>query len=190
MTASRRRLRDLSLLVLCLAIFGLGVWWLAPVKPAKITLKMSAGSQLGTRHALALQLSEVCRAHGMELKVIPTDGSEQALRQVNEGQIDLAFVQGGLIGQRYQHVTEVAPLHLEPLHLLAKANVAAVLKSDGLAALGGRVINTGSPGSGTHALATLVLRFLGLQSSDAQAARAAAVEIWPNHFNREPVELR
>ncbi len=84
---------------------------------------MSAGNQLGTRHALALQLRDICRTHKIELEIVPTDGSEHALREMNDGRIDLAFVQGGLIGQHYPQVTQVAPLHLEPLHLLVKSEV-------------------------------------------------------------------
>lgn len=176
MALSHRKLRDLSLLLVCMAIFAVGLWMLTPARQSKVTLRLTAGSQLGTRHALALQLKDICRTHQIELQIVPTEGSEHALRKVSDGEIDLAFVQGGLVGQRYPHVTEVAPLHLEPLHLLVKSEVAALIKRDGLAALGGKEINTGSPGSGTHALSTLVLKFVGLRRERTSTTELSAQE--------------
>ena len=189
MTLSPRTLRDLSLLFVCLLIFGWGVWTLTPPRQNRIILRMSAGSSLGTRHALALQLKDICRAHKIEIEIIPTDGSDQALREVSDGNIDLAFAQGGLIGQHYPHVTQVAPLHLEPLHLLVKSEVSALMKSQGLAVLGGRVINTGTTGSGTQALARLVLKFLGLHSSAAAVTQLSLVGPWAQSLCRESTEL-
>ncbi len=131
---------------------------------------------------MALQLQEICREHKIELEITPTEGSEHALRQITSGAIDLAFVQGGLTGHQYPNVTQVAPLHLEPLHLLVKEELATEIKSNGLAALGGRLINTGSSGSGTHALATLLLKFLGLHAAAAPASPPQADSRWPSHY--------
>ncbi len=44
------------------------------------------------------------------------------------------------------------------------------------------MINTGSAGSGTHALATLLLKFLGLHLSSAPASKLSLAGPWPNHY--------
>ncbi len=191
MKLSLRKMRDLSFLSICLMVFALGVWWVRPTQPSQVRLRISAGNQAGTRHALALQLRDICQAHNIQLEVIPSEGSEKALEDVHQGKIELALVQGGLIDTRYPHVTQVAPLHLEPLHLLVKSHISEQIKQHGLVALGGCVINTGSTGSGTRSLATMLLRFLGLhaatseatasQSSPADPAAPSSTQ-WPSHY--------
>lgn len=89
---------------------------------------------------------------------------------------------GRSIEERYPHVNQVAPLHLEPLHLLVKSDVAALIKGNGLVALGGREINTGVSGSGTHVLATMLLRFLGMHSSKLPGPTGVSASQWPNHY--------
>jgi TRAP-type uncharacterized transport system substrate-binding protein len=125
-------------------------------------LTMTAGNTAGTRHHLAEMLRVEAAARGISLDLRGTVGSEDALDQVNSGQLDCAFVQGGLsLGDR-PNVRQVAMMHVEPLHLLVKKDLADKV-TERLAALEGKTVSIGEVGSGTHTLAVAVLTFAGLR---------------------------
>jgi hypothetical protein len=67
------------------------------------------------------------------------------------------------LGERPQ-IREVAPLYVEALHLLVKQEIADAV-SDSLGALRGRRVAVGASGSVTAGLATAVLEFAGLDTS-------------------------
>ena len=57
----------------------------------------------------------------------------------------------------------MAVLHIEPLHLLVKAEIYRAVANN-LAGLRGKVVNVGERGSGTYLLATEVMAFSGLRA--------------------------
>jgi TRAP-type uncharacterized transport system substrate-binding protein len=125
-------------------------------------LKMTAGNTLGTRHELAQMLREEVASEGIDLEIRGSVGSEQALDWVNDRTLDLALVQGGLsVGDR-PNVRQIATLHVEPLHLLVKKDLWKSVSTH-LTALGGKTVNAGEAGSGTHTLSVSVLAFAGLR---------------------------
>src|SRR5262249_5667931 len=95
---------------------------------------------------------------------------EQALDWVNERQVDLALVQGGLSSAGRANVRQVATLQIEPMHLMVKKELVADV-SPRLAALRGKTADLQQVGSGTHSLATAILQFVGLQPADGDLAR-------------------
>ncbi|MFO0954070.1 MAG: hypothetical protein U0835_23530 [Isosphaeraceae bacterium] len=126
-------------------------------------LRVTAGSPDGLRHQIALRLARASKRRGVQLDLVGTAGSEEALRRVDSGEIDLALVQGGLHPRGRDRVTQVAAMRIEPLHLLFKRELAE--KKDnplGLEFLRGRTVNLSEPGSGTYDLARDVLSFAGL----------------------------
>jgi TRAP-type uncharacterized transport system substrate-binding protein len=90
-------------------------------------------------------------------------GSEEALHAVESGRVDVAFMQGGLDMGGHPGLRQVAVLHVEPLHLLVKAELHRALARN-LAGLRGKVVNLGERGSGTYLLASEVLAFAGLRA--------------------------
>lgn len=124
-------------------------------------LRMTAGETQGTRHQLAQVLRTNVAPLGFQLDVQETAGSEEALDRVNARTLDLALVQGGLRIDDRPNVRQVATLHVEPLHLLVKSELADAATAH-LSALDGKTVNLGAVGSGTHSLATEVLAFAGL----------------------------
>ncbi len=158
------RTRDLLAVCMGLLILGLGTYYVVrsvqdpPVKPVTIT----AGRAGGQRHALAELLASEAKKNGQRVTVTETPGSDDALDRVNNREIDLALIQGGLDPGDRENLRQVATLHVEPLHLLVKAELyQAVARS--VTALKGKVINLGESGSGTRMLALDVLRFAGLK---------------------------
>jgi TRAP-type uncharacterized transport system substrate-binding protein len=140
-----------------LAVLAAGLFLHRALRPASTVLRMSAGDALGRRHALAELLVGAAAAEGLDLHLEPSSGSEDALARVARGELDVALVQGGL--QAQPSVREVAPLALEPLHLLVRAE----LEVDGVAGLRGKRVSLSPPGSGTRAFALDVLDLFDLR---------------------------
>jgi TRAP-type uncharacterized transport system substrate-binding protein len=160
---SRRRIRDGVAAVLALAVLGLVVRALVREPTERsVRLTMSAGRPEGVRHRIAGILAREAARRGVQITLQPTAGSEEALKEIDAGRLQLALVQGGLDPGGRGHVRQVAALHVEPLHLLVKDELFPAV-SKNLAALKGKVINLGERGSGTHSLAWEVLAFAGLR---------------------------
>lgn len=162
---TRRRwpAREALLVAIGLAAIAGGAWiWLGPGAEVRATrLRMTAGQAEGLRHRIGEALRYQARGRGLDLVLSPSAGSEEALDGVDAGRWDVALVQGGLDPGDRPNLREVAALHVEPLHLMVRPELAAAVGAD-LGALRGRSINLGEPGSGTAALAREVLRFAGL----------------------------
>lgn len=91
-------LRDLftsvgPVVALVAAVLGAAYWWLDPQPPKTVTLATgpagSAYAAFGQRYAEALA------ADGIEVRLLPTDGTVGNLQALREGRADLAFVRGG-----------------------------------------------------------------------------------------------
>src|SRR5262249_55256321 len=107
-------------------------------------------------------LAEHLRNSPVQLRMIATVGSEEALEKVNSRELDLALVQGGLFAPELGNLRQVAALYTEPLHLLVRKELAAAVTQD-LAALKGKRINLSQHGSGTYLLSKGVLEFAGIK---------------------------
>ena len=102
------------------------------------------------------------RSRASSLRVAEVAGSVEALDKVNNRELDVALVQGGLDSRRWTNVTQVAALNLEPLQLVVRSELALEVEAN-LRALKGHSINLSEVDSGSHALASEVLAFAGLR---------------------------
>ena len=134
-----------------------------PDREPLFVLTLTAGSLEGTRALLAEAIVEQAKSRGIILRLVETRGSEEALERLDSGGCDLALVQGGLKPRGRRDVRQVAALHVEPLHLLVKPEMAPGINGR-LQSLKGRRINLGEPGSGTYCLASAALAFAGLEA--------------------------
>jgi TRAP-type uncharacterized transport system substrate-binding protein len=133
-------------------------------------LRITAGNKIGMRHQLGLNLQNEVAHHHCALEFFPSVGSEQALDWVDTRKVDLALVQGALSPVGRPNVRQVATLHVEPMHLLVKRELFAAAASS-LTALRTRTVDLEAVGSGTHALATAILSFAGLEPRDRDPAQ-------------------
>ncbi|MGE0784770.1 MAG: TAXI family TRAP transporter solute-binding subunit [Sandaracinaceae bacterium] len=142
---------------LALATLLLAVVFLAGAlyRPS-IELRVSAGDELGRRHQIAQVLARFARERDVHFTLMPTSGSADALARVESGELDVALVQGGLDVGR--HVREVAPLDVEPLHLLVNDPSIQHIED-----LRGHRVNLSTRGSGTRELALELLGPVGLR---------------------------
>jgi TRAP-type uncharacterized transport system substrate-binding protein len=79
--------------LLAILLMALTYWWLDPSPPKLIRLAtgpaQSAYAEFGMRYAKAMA------AYGIEVRLLPSDGSSQNLEWLKAGKTDLGFVQGG-----------------------------------------------------------------------------------------------
>jgi TRAP-type uncharacterized transport system substrate-binding protein len=150
-------------------------------------LTITAGSRDGLRHQFAEHLASVAAHNRVQLRVVGTSGSEEALDRVNLDRenpqaIDLALVQGGLDARGRERVREVSALKIEPLHLLAKGEIDTGRgTAPGLEFLRGHTINLSEVGSGTYELAREVLAFAGLKPASSGQAGDYTVKTLSYH---------
>ncbi len=151
-------LRDLLISVGPFVVLGASVlWllyhWLNPVPPKRVTLAsgpaQSAYAEFGVRYAKALAV------HGIQVDVVPSEGSSQNLAWLAAGKVDVGFVQGGsntLTADQMAGLTSLGNLFVEPVWLFYRRDSALKVHKSGtlstLAQLQGLRVNVGTQGSG------------------------------------------
>ena len=155
-------LRDLLVsagpfVLLTIALLVLAYWWLDPNPPKRVTLAtgpaQSAYAEFGARYKKALA------ANGIEVVLLPSEGSSANLQLIVQGKADLGFVQGG--SRPANEVDDNTPvslgsLFLEPVWLFYRVDAAQkATKTEtltGLTQLKGLRVNVGTAGSGVPTL--------------------------------------
>lgn len=145
------------LLLLALALLLAAYVWLDPTPPRRVTLatgpEQSAYAEFGKLYAQTLKL------HGIEVSLRPSEGASDNLRLLREGQVDLAFVQGGSGEARVGEdaaLVSLGSLFVEPVWLfyrlesIPKTSPERHMKA--LPALAGLRVNVGTAGSGVPTL--------------------------------------
>jgi len=149
-----------------LALFILGILVTLPLTgaPPPEQVRIATGpaggmyARAGERLALALERA------GITGELVETEGSAANLAQLEAGQVDLAFVQGGIVeGEPSEEIQGLASLYYEPLWIFQRSAVGA----NDLGGLTGRTLEVGEVGSGTRAV---VLKLLAANGLDAVAA--------------------
>ena len=147
-------LRDLAVsigpfVLLAASLLGLAYWWLDPNPPKRVTL--ATGPAQSAYEAFGKGYAKALAADGIEVVLLPTEGSAANLALLRAGQVDLGFVQGGTSTYTEADADDLASLgslFIEPLWLFYK-NPAELTS---LAALAGQRVNIGTPGSGVPSL--------------------------------------
>ncbi|WP_017757828.1 TAXI family TRAP transporter solute-binding subunit [Pseudacidovorax intermedius] len=187
-------LRDLLLSAGPLALIAVGVLvaayiYLDPQPPRTVRLATgpqgSAYATFGERYAAAL------KPNGIQVELIPTEGSLENLRLLREGRADLGFVRGGVadpVADPEAGILSLGALFYEPLWVFYRPNAVRrpeTLRSSGaerreglaqaeLSSLAGlRLLRLGTdrPGSGVP---ELVARMLSANRIDAKRMRITA----------------
>ncbi|WP_375208668.1 TAXI family TRAP transporter solute-binding subunit [Hyphomonas jannaschiana] len=153
-----------------------------PAPPKKI--RFAAGAQGGAYHAYAERYQRLMQAQGVEVSLVDTAGSIENLRLLDEGEVDVALVQGGLASrQDREQLHSLGGLFPEPFWVFVRAGNGINTFGD----LRGYRFAIGPDGSGTRALAlSLQSEFGGTWPTTAQmtlsgseaadALRAGAVD--------------
>lgn len=150
-------LRDLLISAGPVALLAVGLLvvaylWLDPNPPKKVTLAtgpaQSAYDEFGKRYQQAL------RPYGIEVVLLPSEGSSANLQLLREGRADLGFVQGGS-GDRAANeesgIASLGSLFVEPVWLFYREEAARKAPGGALTSLTQLQdlrLNVGTPGSG------------------------------------------
>lgn len=153
------------LVVLVLGAVVLAFWWLNPNPPKRVVLAtgpdQSAYAAFGQRYAKALA------ANGIELVLLPSEGSLHNLELLRSGEADLGFVQGGsapLTDDDQETLTSLGSLFVEPLWVFYREQSASRRSGNALnrqvsnlTQLKGWRVDVGTPGSGVPQLFSGIL---------------------------------
>jgi TRAP-type uncharacterized transport system substrate-binding protein len=89
--------RWVALSVLFIASLALVLWgvtrWLSPAPPRSV--RMSTGIVDGGYHQLGLKYQAFLKQHGVELVLLPSEGSVQNIDRLYNKSTEVAFIQGG-----------------------------------------------------------------------------------------------
>ena len=147
--------KGLALLVIGL-LLGLAGKFAYELYPRHYDLSISGGGMLTKSHHLAKVLQEEAIRANISLLITPTKGSFQALNDLNDGTLDLAFVQGGIDVVGYENVRQVASIAPQLIHFLVKGDVKTIHD------IRGKIVNLGEKNGGPSIVSNQILRFSGL----------------------------
>ena len=172
--------------VAALALLAVAYQFVDPAPPS--ALRLATGGAGGAYRAFGERYREVLARHGVEVELVETTGSIENLRLLGDGDsgVDAAFVQGGTAaGAARDGLVSLASLYYEPAWLFVRDS----LPPGPLGGLVGRRVAVGPEGSGTRALALLLLAENGLGAGDVvvsplggaaalAALRAGEIDVW------------
>jgi TRAP transporter TAXI family solute receptor len=142
--------------------FVLAFQFIKPAPPDSV--RIATGPTESSYYAFAQQYAEVFAREGIRLEVVSTGGSVDNLQLLSDGQVDLAFIEGGVTPKaQSQNFEALGSMYFEPLWLFHQAD----LNLDRLPSLRGLKIGIGGAGSGTEAQ---VKRLLSANEVDARNA--------------------
>lgn len=145
--------------LLAVTLLVLAYLWLDPNPPKRVTLAtgpaQSAYDEFGKRYRKALQ------AYGIDVVLVPSEGSSANLQLLRDGKADLGFVQGGTSDRAGDSDGDSSSIHslgslfVEPVWLFYRADAAKALPGGALASLAQLQdlrLNVGTTGSGVPSL--------------------------------------
>ncbi len=144
-------------------LIWLAYWWLDPMPPKHLTLAtgpaQSAYAEMGEQYAKLL------RQHGIAVDLIPTEGSADNLRRLQNGEADAGFVQGGSAkaaeNEDAEELLTLGNLFVEPVWLFYRSSAATAISENGrlnsLNQIASLRLNAGTAGSGVPPLMDTLL---------------------------------
>ncbi len=168
---SRLSLRDLAVtagpvILLTAAVIVAAFWFVRPAPPGTITL--SSGPEGSIFRLTAEKYRKILARNGVTLRILPSEGSLENLKKLADpaSRVDVGFVQGGLAaGAETDRLVSLGSVFHEPLALFYRAPAPV----DRISGLAGRRLAIGPEGSGTHALALILLKANGIEPGGATA---------------------
>lgn len=126
-----------------------------------------SGRQGGAYYLGAQLYQQYAAQKGFTVKIVETSGSVEALRMLEEGKGDVAFVQGGIAAQGNPAIlSTLATVAYEPVWIFYRRELAPDQPLSSPVQLRGLRVNIGEVGSGTNPFARLLLEDYGLTDND------------------------
>lgn len=145
------------LLIFALLLYA-GSRFLPPLAPDHFTI--ATGLPGGIYYESAQKYKALLAKQRVRVEIIPTNGSVESLKLLQEGKADVAFVQGGSADEyKSEPFASLASLYNEPIWIYYPASGPELHY---LSELKGKRIAVGVEGSGTRALALKLLKANGI----------------------------
>ncbi|WP_223911065.1 TAXI family TRAP transporter solute-binding subunit [Geobacter sp. AOG1] len=162
-------LRDLTvtagpLILLTIVAIAAAYWIMRPAPPDTITI--TSGPAGSTFQLTAEKYRKILARNGVKLRILPSEGSLENLKRLNDPKyrVDVGFVQGGLTaGVTVDKLVSLGSVFHEPLALFYRGEAPVTWLSE----LSGKRLAIGPEGSGTHALALILLKANGIEPGGA-----------------------
>jgi TRAP transporter TAXI family solute receptor len=161
--------RDLAVTLAPFLLLMVVVLWFAsrflqPAPPDTITI--SSGPQGSTYASTAQRYQKILARQGVTLKILPSQGSLDNLKRLADpdAKVDIGFVQGGLAGQaETDELYSLGSIFYTPVYVFYRSPKPIARLSE----LSGKRVAISREGSGTHVLASALLRANGIDGKDS-----------------------
>ncbi len=153
----------LGSIVIILIVGIVSYQFIAPPPPK--TIKIATGKTGGSYYKFATIYHKILAKDKFDLQVIPTAGSVEALSMLENHEVDVAFVQGGTASKKdMSNLMSLCSIYYEPLWIFYKKGK----NLEYLYQLKGKKLYIGDIGSGTRALALLLLKENNVDGTNTQ----------------------
>ena len=165
-----RKIRSNKTVVEVMKIYGFGAGlilvalvvayqFVAPAPPKSLTI--ATASAEGAYYSYANRYKELFAKENISLEVIQSSGSVENLQLLEEGKVDVAFLQGGVgTGRDYPDLMGLASLYLEPLFIFVRKGIEVTTFRD----FAGLKVAAGAEGSGTRKIVEQLMEDNRLES--------------------------
>ncbi len=139
--------------VLILLVLGISYQFIDPAPPKKLSI--ATGTTSGSYYKFAQEYKKLLEKEKFELLIVPTQGSVEALKKLQNKEVDIAFVQGGVANEEeVKTLRSLASIYFEPLWIFYSGKFDFKYINE----LKGKKVSIGSEGSGTKPLALEILK--------------------------------
>ncbi|MGF1456504.1 MAG: TAXI family TRAP transporter solute-binding subunit [Alphaproteobacteria bacterium] len=143
-------------LIIAAFVFA-GLYFVDPAPPRELTI--GSGSPGGFYDRLGQDYKKALEKNGLTVNLVPSRGSIENLARLEAGEVDIAFIQGGVLPDTPPTgIESLASIALEPLWIFTRTPEPITR----LSALEGKRVAIGPEGSGTRRLAQTLFRAVGL----------------------------
>jgi TRAP-type uncharacterized transport system substrate-binding protein len=179
--------------LLAALLLTLAYWWLDPNPPKRVVL--ATGSAQSAYDEFGKRYVKLLAARGIEVLLLPSEGSSANLALLQSGKADLGFVQGGSIGsesaenknsgsnqssEANDNIASLGSLFVEPVWLFYREDTAKKINANAtfstLAELKNLRVNVGTAGSGVP---NLVDKLLDINHIDPASIKKSQLEQTP-----------
>ncbi len=142
--------------------FVLAYQFVEPAPPDSI--RIATGNPQNAYYRFAKEYQQALAAQGVRLEVISTAGSVENLQRLETGDVDIAFVQGGIEANPDSGLEALGSLYFEPLWLFHRNDIDIQRLTD----LKQKRLAVGAGGSGTQSVVRQLLLDNGINSSNSE----------------------
>ena len=163
--------------VIVLLLTGAGLAYFAVVRPPSTQIiRIGYGTGGAVRKYFLEQLAIQGKKQNLDLRLVPTEGTDETLSVIDQNGADLGLIAGAIEDRESRRVLEITPLYMEPLQLLVREELyEPVLKDFGR--LRGTSIAMDGQNTATSLLAAELLRFIGLTDPATGQPRYQRVDL-------------